>query len=254
MGLGAGGFALCFTISGCLKDCFPFGWDCSLPSASPIVHRLCWFVEVRVSPIQASLPAFGGSCHGNQTWMCAVLAAWWKGLFLSPLSVKTDLLNSPSFFPKLSVSSSIFLPFPIHLLLSYSVISIFSHFFLSLLLYVDLSFNILYLWKLHTEQHLIHLHSTKPLFLKVFLIPSSFSVNWKISQHQKCVSYLYIPCHRTSQISFSTLSTQTMHDWLSTANAKARKPGWRRHVWLYLNWSTGWALKHESGYSPEPEF
>lgn len=30
VGLGAGGFALCFPISGCLKDCFPFGWDCSL--------------------------------------------------------------------------------------------------------------------------------------------------------------------------------------------------------------------------------
>lgn len=156
----------------------------------------------------------------------------------------------PNFLSPLAFSCLFpFISFCLILLFQYSLI------FLSLLLYVDLSFNILYLWKLHTEQHLIHLHSMKPLFLKVFLIPSSFSVSWKISQHQKCVSYLYIPRHRTSQISFSTLSTQTMHDdWLSTANAKARKPGWRRHVWLYLNWSTGWALKHESGYSPEPEF
>lgn len=37
VGLGVGGFALCFTISGCLKDCFPFGWDCSLcPQPVPL--------------------------------------------------------------------------------------------------------------------------------------------------------------------------------------------------------------------------
>lgn len=125
-----------------------------------------------------------------------------EGGYFCPLCLSGQIL-SPSFFPKFSVSSSIFLPFSICLLLSYS----FLYFnIVSFLLNVDLAFSIPLSMKSAHRTKFNTLIQYNTTFKNLSLIQSSFSVNRKISQYQKCVTCLYIPCHITSQIALSALT------------------------------------------------
>lgn len=91
------------------------------------------FSEDQISLIQASLPAFGGSCESwRLLWTCesgwnvysAFCPCLMKGAISVPSVCQERFSSSLSFFPKFSVSSGMFLPFSTRHLLSHS-----SHYF-----------------------------------------------------------------------------------------------------------------------------
>lgn len=129
VGLGVGGFILCFTISGCLKDCFPFGWDYSFcPQPVPMRTGSAGLLRFRFHPFRPLFLFLVAPAMGIRFECVLCLMPDERGyfcpLFLSRQIFLILLLIFPNFLSPLAFSCLFpFTSFCLTLLFQYSLIS-----------------------------------------------------------------------------------------------------------------------------------
>lgn len=138
----------------------PFGSDCSLALIQSYCLLALCFLKIKFhwfKPPFLLLEApvnHGGSCeHVNQVGMYTVpsVPAWWKGLFLSPLSVKRDFLHPFLFSPNFLSSLACSCLFPLVTFCLILPITSIIHFFFSVLFKHWSSFHYSLVIHKHTE-------------------------------------------------------------------------------------------------------